>query len=38
MTNISFKVVPDCTVTDRHKLYNFKRDILLNVLNVKIAT
>ena len=24
--------------TDRHKMYDFKRDILLNVLNVHIAT
>jgi len=28
----------DCNATGRHKMYDFKRGILLNVLNVLIAT
>jgi len=31
-------MIVDFTATDRHKMYDFKRDNLLNVLNVQLAT
>jgi len=31
-------MIADCNATDRHKMYDFKRDILSDVLNVQIAT
>jgi len=31
-------MIADCNATDLHKMYDFKRDILLNVLKVQIAT
>jgi len=32
------RVHSDCNAADANKMYEFKRDILLNVLNVQIAT
>jgi len=31
-------MIADCYATDGSKMYDFKRDILLNVLIVQIAT
>jgi len=36
--NDVFYMIADCNTTDWHKMYNFKLDILLNVLNVQIVT
>jgi len=31
-------MIADCNATDRHKMYDFKQDKLLNVLHVQVAT
>jgi len=31
-------MIADYNATDRHKMYDFKRDNILNVLNVQIST
>jgi len=35
---VECRVHSDCNAPDPNKMYKFKRDILLNVLNIQIAT